>query len=176
MNYVLIPLKRKQAQKFINKFHRHHAAPVGDIFRIGLACNNKLIGVIMVGRPVSRRVDDGLTVEVNRCCVLEGYKNGCSLLYGAAARIAKNLGYKKIVTYTLDFESGATMRAVGWQLDHEVRGQKWDQPSRAREKKSRYQNVNKFRWSKIFHNHEINLPDLISELENKKETNQLRLF
>ena len=76
----LVPLKQKEAKAFINKHHRHHKASIGDIFRIGLSINDELVGCVMVGRPVSRRLDDGLTVEVNRCCVLPDIKNACSKL------------------------------------------------------------------------------------------------
>ena len=176
MSYILIPLKRKQAQNFINEFHRHHKAPIADIFRIGLVCNKKLIGCTMVGRPVARGLDNGLTLEVNRCCVKDGYKNACSMLYGAAARVAKNLGYSKIVTYTLNFESGASLRAVGWKLESSVKGRNWHTPSREREQKSEYQTCDKYRWGKTFHDHEINLSKLLSFDDKEKDQQQLRLF
>ena len=100
----LVPLRQKEAKAFVNSHHRHHKAPVGDIYRIGLESDGELIGCIMIGRPVARCLDDGYTVEVNRCCVLDGYRNACSMLYGAAARVAKSLGYTKILTYTLAFD------------------------------------------------------------------------
>ena len=145
----LIPLKRDRAQKFVNAFHRHHQAPIGDIFRIGLAKDDELIGVIMVGRPVARMLDDGKTVEAIRCCVLDGHRNACSMLYGAAARVAKNLGYHKIITYTLEFEGGSSLRGVGWLPEAEVKGQLWNRPSRHRVQKSLFQGYDKIRWVKI---------------------------
>ena len=78
--YSLKPLTQRQAKAFINEFHRHHKASHGDVFRIGLMCEAELIGVIQVGRPVSRMLDDGYTLEVTRLCVKEGYKNACALL------------------------------------------------------------------------------------------------
>ena len=59
-----------------------------------------------MGRPVSRYLDDGLTLEVNRLCTT-GAENACSMLYGAAARAARAMGYQKIITYTLDTEPEA---------------------------------------------------------------------
>lgn len=145
----LTPLKRDQARAFINKHHRHHKAPVGDIFRIGLSINQELIGVIMIGRPVARNLDDGETVEVNRCCVIIDNKNACSRLYGAATRAAKALGYKKMVTYTLKFESGSSLRASGWTPEAEIKGRLWGSNKRPREQKSLFQEYEKIRWVKI---------------------------
>ena len=145
---TLHPLKRKEAQAFINSHHRHFKAPVGDIFRIGLKKNDLMIGVIMVGRPVSRCLDDGLTLEVNRLCVLDGYKNACSKLYGAAARAGAALGYRKIVTYTFEVESGASLRAAGWSREGTVKGRSWNAPARPRQQGSLFQGYNKIRWGR----------------------------
>ena len=146
---VLYPLKRKEAQAFINSHHRHFRAPVGDIFRIGLRKGAELIGVIMVGRPVSRCLDDGLTLEVNRLCVLNGHKNACSKLYGAAARAGAALGYRRIITYTLEIEGGASLRAAGWSKEGTTKGRSWDTPERPREQKSLFQEYDKIRWGKL---------------------------
>lgn len=146
----LVPLRQKAAKSFVNLHHRHHKAPVGDVYRIGLESDSgELIGCIMVGRPVARCLDDGYTVEVNRCCVLDGHRNACSMLYGAAARVAKSLGYTKILTYTLAFEGGSSLRAVGWLPESEVRGRLWDTESRPREQKSLWQEYDKVRWVKV---------------------------
>lgn len=145
----LVPLKRKEAQQFINEHHRHHKAPVGDIFRVGIEINNQLSGCVMVGRPVARALDDGKTLEVNRCCVLPDIKNACSKLYSAAARAGRALGYTKIITYTLKFESGSSLRAVGWEPESEVKGRLWNCESRPREQQSLFQEYNKIRWVKL---------------------------
>lgn len=78
----------------------------------------------MVGRPIGRYLDDGLTLEVNRCCT-DGTKNACSMLYGAAWRAAKALGYKHLITYTRQSESGASLRAAGWKNDGPAGGTHW---------------------------------------------------
>ena len=71
----------------------------------------------MVGLPKARLLMDGFTLEVTRVCVIEGNENANSMLYGACARTAKGLGFKKLITYTLETESGASLRAAGWIAD-----------------------------------------------------------
>lgn len=97
----IIPTTYKEACKFVNDNHRHHKAPVGHKFSIAAWDGEKIVGVAMVGRPVSRHLDNGLTLEVNRLCT-DGTRNACSFLYAASWRAAKALGYKKIITYILD--------------------------------------------------------------------------
>jgi hypothetical protein len=97
---------------------------VGHKFSIGCAKDGKLVGVAIVGRPVSRYLDNGETIEVNRLCTT-GEKNACSMLYAAAARAAKAMGYKKIITYTLDTESGVSLRAAGWDCVGIAGGKRW---------------------------------------------------
>lgn len=109
-----VPLKQKQANAYIQAFHRHHGAVRGDIFRIGVECNGRLVGVVMVGRPVARALDNGKTCEVLRLCT-DGTPNACSFLYAKAARVAKEMGFCKIITYILDSEPGASLKASGWK-------------------------------------------------------------
>ena len=78
----------------------------------------------MVGRPVSRYLDDGKTLEVNRLCT-DGTKNACSFLYSSAWRAAKALGYTRIVTYTLESEPGTSLKASGWICDGIAGGKNW---------------------------------------------------
>lgn len=108
---TLIPVSLAQANEFVRQHHRHHKPVAGHKFSIGCAENGRLCAVAIVGRPVSRYLDDGFTLEVNRLCS-DGTKNACSILYAAAARAARAMGYHKIVTYTLDTESGASLRAA----------------------------------------------------------------
>ena len=109
----LIPISLSDANAFVAEHHRHHKPVRGHKFSLGCEKDGVLVGVAIVGRPVSRFLDDGNTLEVNRLCTT-GEKNACSFLYGAAARAAKALGYGKIVTYILDTESGVSLRAAGW--------------------------------------------------------------
>ena len=88
------PMSLADANRFVAEHHRHHKPVRGHKFSLGCMANGRLAGVAIVGRPVSRYLDDGLTLEVNRLCT-DGTKNACSFLYGAAARAAKVLGYHR---------------------------------------------------------------------------------
>lgn len=120
----LRPITFKDAQTFVADNHRHNKPPTGHKFSIAVYDGDRLCGVVMVGRPVGRYLDDGLTLEVNRCCT-DGTRNACSMLYGAAWRAAKALGYQHIITYTRQSESGASLRAAGWKYDGPAGGTHW---------------------------------------------------
>lgn len=120
-----------EANDFVAKHHRHHKAVVGHKFSLGAMLDGELVGVVIVGRPVSRMRDDGNTLEVTRLCTT-GAKNACSFLYGAAARATFALGYGRIGTYILVSEDGASLRASGWRLIGERGGGSWSSPSRPR--------------------------------------------
>jgi hypothetical protein len=124
----------KDANEFVARLHRHHKPVVGHLFSIGAVLDGELVGVAIVGRPVARMRDDGLTAEVTRLCT-DGTRNACSFLYGAAARAAFALGFKRIGTYILKSEDGASLRASGWRLIGETKGGSWSRPSRGREDK-----------------------------------------
>lgn len=121
-----------EAAAFVAAHHRHHTPPVGHLFSIGAFRVDALVGVVIVGRPVARHRDDGLTAEVTRLCAREDEPNACSFLYGKAARAALAMGFRRIGTYTLARESGASLRAAGWVVIAEVKGRSWDTPSRRR--------------------------------------------
>ena len=131
MKLYLVPVSFKDAARFVRQHHRHHTPPVGHKFSIGVVYDGRLVGVAIVGRPVSRLRDDGQTLEVTRLCTT-GHRNACSFLYGAAARAAFALGYCRIGTYVLKSEPGTTLKAAGWNLIGEVRGRSWSAPSRPR--------------------------------------------
>lgn len=157
---IAVPMELKDAQNFINAHHRHHQASHRDKFRIAASDGKNIVGVIQVGRPVSRVLDDGNTLEVLRLCTT-GEKDVCSFLYSRAARIAKEMGYTKIITYILESEPGTSLRASGWKLEADgVGGSDWNAPSRPREviatqirlfdEKPKYPvNVKKQRWVKF---------------------------
>lgn len=119
----LTPISLKDANAFVAAHHRHHKPVTGHKFSIGCEAEGRLVGVAIVGRPVSRYLDDGLTLEVTRLCTT-GEKNACSMLYGAAAR-AQAIGYRKIITYTLDTEDGTSIRAAGWTCTGRTGGLRW---------------------------------------------------
>lgn len=130
-----------EANAFVEAHHRHHMPVVGHLFSLGVVAvqvdpadgllKDKIVGVSIVGRPVSRMRDDGETAEVTRLCT-DGTKDACSFLYGASARAAFALGYKRIGTYILNSEPGTSLRAAGWKLIGEVEGRSWSCPSRPR--------------------------------------------
>lgn len=94
----VVPMTLKEANAFVEQYHRHHGPVVGHKFSIGCSDGEKIVGVVIVGRPVSRHLDDGWTLEVNRLCS-DGTRNVCSMLYAAAWRAARAMGYKRLVTY-----------------------------------------------------------------------------
>ena len=120
----IMPIDFQAAKKFVAENHRHNKPPVGHKFSIAVYDGDRLCGVAMVGRPVGRYYDDGLTLEVNRCCT-DGTRNACSMLYGSAWRAAKALGYKRLITYTRESENGASLRASGWICDGKAGGTHW---------------------------------------------------
>lgn len=113
---TIVPLTFREASTFVDQHHRHHGAPRGSKFCIGVADDGgELRGVAMVGRPIARHFDDGWTAEVNRTCT-DGCRNANSALYGACWRVAKAMGYRRLITYTQAGESGSSLRAVGWHV------------------------------------------------------------
>jgi hypothetical protein len=131
MKLELTPINLDEANAFVTALHRHHSPVVGHKFSIGVCLAEKIVGVIIVGRPVSRVLQDGVTLEVTRCCT-DGTKNACSMLYRAACRVAFNLGFKRLITYTLATESGASLRGAGFSLLGLRGGGNWNVPSRPR--------------------------------------------
>ena len=111
----------KRANEFVNQNHRHHGKVQGHKFSIAAYNNNEICGVAIVGHPQGRYSNDGRTLEVVRLCT-DGTKNACSLLYGRCARIARDFGYKKIITYILESENGSSLKASGWVLENEKCG------------------------------------------------------
>jgi hypothetical protein len=114
MTLTVIPLTFGQASAFVKQHHRHHSPSRGTKFCLGVCDDDGVLhGVAMVGRPVARWLNDGLTAEVNRTCT-DGYPNANSALYGAAWRVAHAMGYRRLVTYTQHGEPGVSLVAAGW--------------------------------------------------------------
>ena len=128
----LVPMHRDPAFAYLRRVHRHHGAPQGYKFAIGVADDGRLCGVAVAGRPVNRVLADGHTLEVTRVAT-DGTPNSCSILYAACWRAARALGYTRATTYTQDDESGASLRAAGWLHVATMRSRSgWDTPSRRR--------------------------------------------
>lgn len=128
----IVPITLKAANEFVGQHHRHHKPVPGAKFSVGVqdAAGN-LRGVAIAGRPVARTSDDGLTLEVLRVCT-DGYRNACSALYGACRRVARGMGYLRMITYTLPEEGGASLKAAGLVCKGTAGGGSWSRPSRPR--------------------------------------------
>ncbi|MEU3028101.1 XF1762 family protein [Streptomyces incarnatus] len=129
----LVPVRSRAAKEFVRLWHRHHPPPTEQIFSVSAADEAGILrAVAVVGRPVARHLDDGATLEVTRTAS-DGTRNANSLLYGAAWRAAKALGYRRLITYTQAGESGASLRGAGWRvLAHRRARPGWHTPSRPR--------------------------------------------
>lgn len=128
----IVPITLAEANEFVRRHHRHHKPVTGHKFSIAVSDESGTIrGVVIAGRPVARALDDGLTLEVTRCCT-DGFPNACSALYAAAWKATKALGYRKIGTYILSTEPGTSLRAAGWRLIGQAGGGSWNCPSRPR--------------------------------------------
>lgn len=133
MSLHLVPVKFRDACAFVDAHHRHHNSPLGMRYALGVADDHGVLrGVAIVGRPVARHFDNGQTVEVTQVAT-DGTRNACSMLYAAAWRAARALGYTRLITYTQQGESGASLRAAGWQVVAERPAHSgWWRPSRPR--------------------------------------------
>ncbi len=139
------------ARAFVERHHRHCAAPCG--WRFGFAVFNGYarVGVVTVGNPVARALNGRGIVEVNRLCVRDDLDpmlkwNACSMLYAHSAREAERRGFDRIITYTREDEGGATLRAAGWSCDGPVRGRGWHGSRRSRSNVNAW--IGKLRWSR----------------------------
>jgi len=130
----VVPVSFRDACGFVVMWHRHHGAPVGCKFCLGVADDDDVLrGVAITGRPVARMLQDGMTLEVTRTAT-DGTANANSMLYGACWRAARALGYRRLVTYTQAGEEGGSLRAAGWRVVAERRARPgWNMPSRPRE-------------------------------------------
>lgn len=131
MTLELQPITYAEACEFIDKHHRHHLPPQGWKFGIAVNDGEKVVGVVTVGRPVARMLDNGWTLELTRCAT-DGTKNAASKLYGAAKRATFAMGYKRLITYTLASESGRSLVAANWRMLGAAGGGSWNVKSRPR--------------------------------------------
>lgn len=146
MKLSLAPIEFDAASAFVREHHRHHTPPRGHKFSLAAMDGDRIVGVVIVGRPVARRRQDGRTLEVTRLCCLdlppvrdragkEHARSACSFLYNAAARATFALGYARIGTYILKREPGTSLVAAGWKLIAETRGGSWSREGRERDDK-----------------------------------------
>ena len=144
MRLEIVPLTLKSARAWVDLHHRHHKAPQGGLYAVGLAVGGDVIGAAIVGMPVARGLSDGWTVEVTRVAVLEGYPNANSKLYGACWRAARALGWRRLITYTLVSESGVSLVGAGWKDVGRTRGRSWH--TRTRPRVDKHPLGEKIRW------------------------------
>lgn len=144
--YRIRPIHLRKANAFVKAHHRHNGSVQGAKFAISLYDEQgELIGIGIAGRPVGRNLDDGLTLEITRVCVLEDHKNASSMIYGRLRQIGRKMGYERIITYTLATESGASLRAAGATKDAVVTGGGWNRKARTRQEQPIYEEK-KVRW------------------------------
>ena len=159
--WTVVPVSKTAARQFITEHHRHNEAPPPQLvsFAIGLELDGVLIAVATAGAPVARHQNDGRTLEVNRVCVIaDAPKNANSALYGAIGRAAKALGYRRLLTYTLQSESGVSLAAAGFAGPADVPKDNWyrpNNPAHVREdvtiwgERKNSANVAKYRWERV---------------------------
>nr|WP_325297132.1 XF1762 family protein [uncultured Dysosmobacter sp.] len=151
------PITLRDANSFVAQHHRHNQPTNGHKWSIACYDGDRLCGVAIAGQPIARKLDDGLTIEIRRVCT-DGTYNACSILYGACARVARDMGYKRVITYTLASEGGSSLRASGFVNCGETGGTSWDTPSRPREVEQitlfgverKYPAEKKVRWEKKY--------------------------
>ena len=134
MSLMVTPINLDEANAFVEQHHRHHKPVPGAKFCVAVSQEDEVRGVAIVGRPVSRVLDDGWTLEVNRCCT-DGTRNACSMWYATAWQAAKAMGYTSLITYTLESEGGSSLRGAGWRCVGKATtriGQGWNVKSRPR--------------------------------------------
>jgi len=150
--FQVIPLSLKEANDFIIEHHRHNKKVPVHKFSLGCMKDNEMIGVVIVGRPVARRLDDRLVAEIHRLCIKDpSPKNACSFLYNKCWNIWLQMGGKKILTYTLTKESGSSLRGAGWNIVNVTKplsknAKGWKTRKNRNSQEVYYQE--KFRWEK----------------------------
>jgi len=133
----------RAAREYVNANHRHHRAPQGGLFAVAAEHEGVIVGCAIVGKPVARMLNDGRTVEITRLCV-DGTRNACSFLYRVCVRVATAMGYRRVLTYTLATEEGASLRGAGFQVTRTTKAQSWSRPSR--ERTDKHPTQEKLRW------------------------------
>lgn len=121
MSLIIKPISLKKANEYVIQNHRHHDKVQGHKFSLSVWDEDRLCGVAIVGHPQSRMIDNDNVLEVLRLCT-DGTYNACSILYARCAKVGKDMGYQKIITYILESETGTSLKASGWTCEEEKCG------------------------------------------------------
>ena len=148
MRLRVVPVELAEANEAVSRWHRHHQPVIGHRFSIGVVDDSgELHGAAIIGRPVARMAGDPRRVaEVTRL-VTDGYPMACSMLYAAAARACRAIGFERIQTYILDTETGVSLRAAGWEYEGPAGGGQWKHTD-GRPRRTDQPNGMKGRWAK----------------------------
>ena len=130
-DFQVSPIRLSAANDFIFRLHRHHKEVQGHKFSLAAWKNGKIVAVVIVGRPVARKTDDGIRLEVTRLCS-DGTRNACSFLYGLARRVCSIMGYAALQTFIMETEPGSSLRASDWEIIGETGGKSWSVKTRQR--------------------------------------------
>lgn len=151
----VLPCTLAEANAYVKGHHRHNRPVVGGQYALCVTDSaGQVRGVAILGRPVARMLDSGKEGEMKRRILevlrvaTDGTGNACSMLYGAARRLAKEAGYEKIITYTLASEPGTTLLAAGWQKAACVKGRQWTWTGRTRQARPIFAE-DKYRWESL---------------------------
>lgn len=145
MSLRLVPISIAEAKRYVLHHHRHHRPPQGALFALGCESDGQLVGVAIVGRPVAEGLQNGFTAEVTRCCT-DGTRNACSFLYGRSRRALRALGYVHVVTYTREDESGASLRAAGFEQEALIPARSYAKSNVKRRRFDKTEVVPRIRW------------------------------
>jgi hypothetical protein len=149
---TVVPVTVPVANRYVTSLHRHHQPLPGGFawFCIAAIAGERACGVAVCGRPVNRNNDDGQTIEVLRLAC-DGTPNVPSALLGACVRAAKAMGAARIITYTLESESGISLRAAGWTREADGIRTFWHTGNtRARAVERDHMQASKVRWALDF--------------------------
>jgi hypothetical protein len=152
MTVRVVPITLPTANAYVERLHRHHAPIPGGFgwWAVGAVVDGVMRGVAIAGRPTNRNNDDGFTVEVLRVAS-DGTEHVCSALLGACARAAKAVGASRCITYTLDSETGASLRGAGWLREADGITSWWASgTSRTPAVQRDHMNERKVRWAAHF--------------------------
>ena len=142
----VVPITIKEANKIVGDHHRHNNPTSGGRWAIACEHENKIVGAVIVGRPVARLLDNYGVAEITRLVVTPtAPSNTCSFLYSAARRVWIAMGGGKFITYTLQSESGASLRGAGWKVVANCQPGEWNRNKRSRKSQDVYKQ-SKFRW------------------------------